>query len=153
MQTSRFIESIMQTKERIFHAVSFEILAAAIIVPVSAMLMEKSTTDMLVVSIGISLCAVTWNYIYNIWFDKLLGCDRVTRNLSTRIIHAMCFEGGLLVVTLPMVSWYLSLNLIDTLMLEGGVLVFFFVYTGVFNWAYDIYQPYQRWFGKTLGIS
>ncbi|KVX00704.1 PACE efflux transporter [Shewanella frigidimarina] len=139
----------MQTKERIFHAVSFEILAAAIIVPVSAMLMEKSTIDMLVVSIGISLCAVTWNYIYNIWFDKLLGSDRVTRTLSTRIVHAMCFEGGLLVVTLPAVSWYLSLNLIDTLMLEGGVLVFFFVYTGVFNWLYDNYQPYQRWFGKT----
>jgi len=138
----------MQTKERIFHAVSFEILAAAIIVPVSAMLMEKSTIDMLVVSIGISLCAVTWNYIYNIWFDRLLGSDRVKRNLSTRIVHAMCFEGGLLVVTLPMVSWYLSLNLIDTLMLEGGVLVFFFVYTGVFNWAYDIYQPYKKWFGK-----
>ncbi|MGX9460290.1 chlorhexidine efflux transporter [Shewanella sp. A14] len=38
MQTSLFIESIMQTKERIFHAVSFEILATAIIVPVSAML-------------------------------------------------------------------------------------------------------------------
>ncbi|WP_350431005.1 PACE efflux transporter [Shewanella sp. H8] len=140
----------MQTKERIFHAVSFEILAAAIIVPVSAMLMDKSATDMLVVSIGISLCAVTWNYIYNIWFDKLLGSDRVTRKLPTRIVHAMCFEGGLLVVTLPMVSWYLSLNLIDTLMLEGGVLVFFLIYTGVFNWLYDVYQPYQRWFGKTV---
>ena len=143
----------MQRKERIFHAVSFEILATVIIVPVSAMLMEKSTTDMLVVSIGISLCAVIWNYIYNIGFDKLLGSDRVTRNLPTRIVHAMCFEGGLLVVTLPIVSWYLSLNLIDTLMLEGGVLVFFLVYTCLFNWLYDVYQPYQRWFSKTLSIN
>ncbi|WP_372944052.1 PACE efflux transporter [Shewanella sp.] len=144
---------MMQTKERIFHAVSFEILAAAIIVPVSAVLMDKSTTDMLVVSIGLSLLAVMWNYVYNIWFDKLLGSDRINRTLSMRIVHATGFEGGLLVVTLPLVSWYLSLNLIDTLMLEGGVLLFFFVYTGVFNWAYDNYQPYQRWFGKTLGIS
>ncbi|MCT8986324.1 PACE efflux transporter [Shewanella phaeophyticola] len=123
----------MQRKERIFHAVSFEVLAAAIIVPVSAILMQKSTTDMLVVSIGLSFLAVMWNYVYNIWFDKLLGSDRINRTLAMRIVHATGFEGGLLVVTLPMVSWYLSLNLIDTMMLEGGVLLFFFVYTGVFN--------------------
>ncbi|MCL1113088.1 PACE efflux transporter [Shewanella basaltis] len=140
----------MLRKERIFHAVFFEILAVAIIVPVSAVLMEKSTTDMLIVSIGLSLFAVMWNYIYNSWFDKLLGSDRINRTLSIRIVHAMCFEGGMLVATLPAVSWYLSLTLIDTMMLEGGVLVFFFVYTAAFNWVYDVYQPYQRWFGNAV---
>jgi len=53
-----------------------------------------------------------------------------------------------LLVTIPLVSWYLSLSLIDTLILEAGVLIFILIYTAVFNWLYDIYQPYQKWFAN-----
>jgi len=63
-------------------------------------------------------------------------------------VHALCFEGGMLLVTIPLVSWYLSLSLIDTLILEAGVLIFILIYTAVFNWLYDIYQPYQKWFAN-----
>ncbi|MBB1382342.1 hypothetical protein H5071_10370, partial [Shewanella sp. SR41-2] len=65
-----------------------------------------------------------------------------------RVVHALGFEGGMLFFTIPLVSWYLSLSLIDTLILEAGVLGFILVYTAVFNWLYDVYQPYQKWFAN-----
>ncbi|MGI1998973.1 PACE efflux transporter [Shewanella frigidimarina] len=138
----------MQRRERVFHAVSFEVIALAFIVPVSAMLVEKNSTDMLIVSICLSLFAVFWNYVYNILFDKLNGSDRVERKIGIRVVHALGFEGGMLFFTIPLVSWYLSLSLIDTLVLEAGVLGFILVYTAVFNWLYDVYQPYQKWFSN-----
>ena len=138
----------MQRRERVFHAVSFEVIALAFIVPVSAMLVEQNSTDMLIVSICLSLFAVFWNYVYNILFDKLNGSDRVERKIGIRVVHALGFEGGMLFLTIPLVSWYLSLSLIDTLILEAGVLGFILVYTAVFNWLYDVYQPYQKWFAN-----
>tara|TARA_R110000796_G_scaffold248152_1_gene374659 strand:- start:2100 stop:2525 length:426 start_codon:yes stop_codon:yes gene_type:complete len=138
----------MQRRERVFHAVSFEVIALAFIVPVSAMLVEKNSTDMLIVSICLSLFAVFWNYVYNILFDKLNGSDRVERKIGIRVVHALGFEGGMLFFTIPLVSWYLSLSFIDTLILEAGVLGFILVYTAVFNWLYDVYQPYQKWFAN-----
>ncbi|PKI07098.1 hypothetical protein CXF78_07145, partial [Shewanella sp. 11B5] len=98
----------MQRRERVFHAVSFEVIALAFIVPVSAMLVEKNSTDMLIVSICLSLFAVLWNYVYNILFDKLNGSDRVERKIGIRVVHALGFEGGMLFFTIPLVSWYLS---------------------------------------------
>ncbi|MEM5503580.1 PACE efflux transporter [Shewanella frigidimarina] len=138
----------MQRRERVFHAVSFEVIALAFIVPVSAMLVEQNSTDMLIVSICLSLFAVFWNYVYNILFDKLNGSDRVERKIGIRVVHALGFEGGMLFFTIPLVSWYLSLSLINTLILEAGVLGFILVYTAVFNWLYDVYQPYQKWFAN-----
>ncbi|MBB1382358.1 hypothetical protein H5071_10450, partial [Shewanella sp. SR41-2] len=77
----------MQRRERVFHAVSFEVIALAFIVPVSAMLVEQNSTDMLIVSICLSLFAVFWNYVYNILFDKLNGSDRVERKIGIRVVH------------------------------------------------------------------
>ncbi|MBB1437788.1 PACE efflux transporter [Shewanella sp. SG41-4] len=136
----------MQRRERVFHAVSFELIAMAIMVPASAILIEKNPVDMLLVSIGLTLFAVLWNYVYNLQFDKWVGPNRVDRKIGMRILHTLGFEGGMLLVTIPAVSWYLSLSLLDTLVLEAGVLSFILIYTGVFNWLYDVYQPYQKWF-------
>lgn len=138
----------MQNRERLFHAVSFELIALAFIVPVSALLVEKDTTDMLLVSAGMTLVAVFWNYVYNLLFDKFIGSNRMERKIGIRVVHALGFEIGMLVFTIPLVSWYLSLSFIDTLILEAGMLSFILIYTGVFNWLYDVYQPYQKYFGK-----
>jgi len=138
----------MQNRERLFHAVSFELIALAFIVPVSALLVEKDTTDMLLVSAGITLFAVFWNYVYNLLFDKFIGSNRMERKIGIRVVHALGFEIGMLVFTIPLVSWYLSLSFIDTLILEAGMLSFILIYTGVFIWLYDVYQPYQKYFGK-----
>lgn len=136
----------MKTIERIFQAILFEVLALAIAIPLMVVMGDIDAMKMTTVGIGLSLFAMIWNYIYNIIFDSLMGFDRLERTLVLRILHATCFELGMLIVTLPLMAWYLGITWLAAALLELGFLVFIFIYTIVFNWLYDRYQPYKKMF-------
>ncbi|CAH8214925.1 Membrane protein [Vibrio aestuarianus] len=135
----------MSSKERIFHAVVFELIALAILIPISALITGQGSGDLAVVGAGLSLLAVVWNYQYNILFDRLFGSDRASRSAKIRLLHTTGFEGGLVFVSIPAIAWFLDITLWQALILDIGFLVFFFVYTMVFNWCYDKWQPYELW--------
>lgn len=138
----------MQTKERIFHAITFEALALAIIIPSAAVITGKATGSLAIVGIGLSLFTVVWNYFYNIGFDRWFGHDRVNRSLKLRVGHTFGFEGGLIFLTVPTIAWFLQISIGAALMLEAGFLVFFFFYATGFNWCYDRLQPYKWMFAN-----
>lgn len=140
----------MSTLERIFQAVMFELIALAIIVPSTVVIAGMEAGKMGVVGIGLSLFAMVWNYVYNIGFDKLTGDKRSTRSLMVRIIHACGFELSMIVITLPILAWYLSISWLEVFMLEAGFLVFILIYTYIFNLLYDKYQPYRKWFKPSV---
>jgi len=135
----------MNTLERIFQAVMFEIIALAIVIPSTVLFAGFEAGKMSIVGIGLSLFAMCWNYIYNIIFDKLAGHNRLERTLITRITHACGFELGMVVITLPVIAWYLNVSWFTAIMLEASFLVFILIYTYVFNVLYDKYQPYKKW--------
>ncbi|MGR5205405.1 PACE efflux transporter [Vibrio sp. PNB22_8_1] len=134
----------MARNERIFHAVLFELIALAIIVPVTSLITGKGSSDLAMVGIGLSLYTVVWNYIYNVYFDKWFGSNREERSLAMRIGHTIGFEGGLIFITIPVIAWFLKITLLQALALEAGFLIFFLFYTTGFNWAYDKLQPYGK---------
>tara|TARA_R110002153_G_scaffold68547_8_gene182035 strand:+ start:15808 stop:16239 length:432 start_codon:yes stop_codon:yes gene_type:complete len=136
----------MRAMERIFHAVFFEVTTLAIVVPVTTLIAGFETKKMLIVGIGLSMLAMFWNYIYNIGFDKLVGPHRIERGLKVRVAHAVGFESGMIVIALPVLAWYLNISWLAAVTLEAGFLVFILIYTLVFNWLYDRYQPYKKWF-------
>lgn len=127
----------MKTKERVFHAIIFELIALAILIPAAAMFSNKDASSLMVVGVGLSLYAVVWNYFYNIWFDKQFGSERATRSLLLRIGHTAGFEFGIIFITVPMIAWFLSISLGAALLMEAAFLIFFFFYAIVFNWCYD----------------
>ncbi|ETX12377.1 membrane protein [Marinomonas ushuaiensis DSM 15871] len=138
----------MKTVERIFQAVLFEVTVLSIIIPSSVIIGGFDTGKMTIVAVAISLFAMLWNYIYNLIFDKLMGFNRLERGLVLRVSHAVGFELGMAAITLPVMAWYLGITLLAAAILEAAFLIFILVYTLVFNWAYDRYQPYQVWFSK-----
>ncbi|MDE1313937.1 PACE efflux transporter [Vibrio aestuarianus] len=135
----------MSAKERIFHAVVFELTALAILIPLSTLITGQGSGDLAMVGAGLSLLAVVWNYQYNILFDRLFGSDRSGRSAKMRLLHTTGFEGGLVFVSIPAIAWVLEITLWQALILDIGFLVFFFIYTMVFNWCYDKWQPYKLW--------
>ncbi|KOO05562.1 PACE efflux transporter [Vibrio nereis] len=139
----------MTSKERVFHAVLFEAIALAIVIPVSAIVTGKGASDIALVGVGLSLFTVFWNYYYNMMFDRLFGQDRVQRSLQKRIAHTLGFEGGLIFITVPVIAWFLGISLMNAMLLEAGFLAFFFFYALAFNWWFDKYQPYKL----VLGIE
>ncbi|MFT6507732.1 MAG: putative membrane protein [Colwellia polaris] len=138
----------MKTIERVFQAVFFEVCMLVIMVPLSAIITGFSAGKMITVSIALSIFAMLWNYIYNIIFDKLMGGNRIDRSVVVRGIHASGFEFGMVIITLPVLAWYLKISWLAAITLEAGFLIFILLYTFIFNWLYDRYQPYKRWFSK-----
>ena len=137
----------MKNRERVFHAVSFEIILLAIFIPMSALVTQKPSGDLAIIGVSLSLLAVAWNYVYNIGFDKLFGAERIQRGMKLRVLHAVCFETGMVVLGVPLIAWMLQISLLAAVILEAGFLVFILIYTLLFNWLYDHYQPYKNWFG------
>ncbi|HDM8225347.1 TPA: PACE efflux transporter [Vibrio campbellii] len=134
----------MTRNERIFHAVLFEMIALAIIIPAASLITGKGSSDLAVVGIGLSLYTVVWNYIYNLYFDKWFGSNREDRSLAMRIGHTLAFEGGLIFLSIPVIAWFLQITLLQALALEAGFLIFFLFYATGFNWAYDKIQPFGK---------
>lgn len=138
----------MKTVERIFQAILFEVTVLAIIIPSSVIIGGFNAGKMTIVAVAISLFAMLWNYIYNLIFDKLMGFNRLERGLVLRVSHAVGFEMGMVIITLPVMAWYLEITLLAAAILEAAFLIFILIYTLVFNWIYDRYQPYRKWFNK-----
>ncbi|WP_299490379.1 PACE efflux transporter [uncultured Shewanella sp.] len=124
-------------ESRVFHAVLFECIALLILIPASYLFTDEGGTRMSSVIVGLSTFAVIWNYIYNHIFDWKFGDDRLSRKLPLRILHSCGFEIGLIVLTLPVVAFVLSISLMSAFLLEAAFFVFFFIYSIIFNWLYD----------------
>jgi len=41
-----------------------------------------------------------------------------------RLLHTLGFEGGLIFITIPVISWFLSISILQALLLEAGFLLF-----------------------------
>lgn len=123
--------------ERFFHALSFEVLAISISAPLGAWLLNYSLAHMGLLTLMISLVAMTWNMVYNALFDQAQRNFGFQRNLLVRAIHSVLFEIGLVLFIVPLAAWWLSIGLWEALALEIGIALFFLPYTFVFNWTYD----------------
>ncbi|MBO9645842.1 MAG: PACE efflux transporter [Pseudacidovorax sp.] len=89
-------------------------------------------------SVAASVIAVCWNLIFNSLFELWESRQAVKgRNVARRVAHAIGFEGGLVVILVPLVAWWLDVSLWAALLMDLGLVIFFLVYTFVFNWVFD----------------
>ncbi|QLF68073.1 PACE efflux transporter [Peteryoungia desertarenae] len=133
--------------DRIRHALSFELIGLAMITPLGAWVFSKPLLDIGVVGIGAATLATAWNYLYNLGFDHLMQRFRGTtlKSLKLRIIHAILFELGLLMVLMPFIAWYLEISLWEAFIMDVAFALFYLVYAFVFNWSYDRIFPLPEW--------
>lgn len=131
---------------RIIHMLGFEILGIIIFTPVAMLILNESIFNMGVIAVVISVIAMLWNFVYNYIFDLVessLNGHRATRKILVRLLHALLFEVGLLVVTVPLVAYWLSISLLAALLIDIGFVIFYLVYAFVYNYLFDkIYFNY-----------
>jgi len=85
-----------------------------------------------------SAIAVVWNLGFNTLFEAWEARQTVRgRSVWRRVAHAIGFEGGLAAILVPVFAWWLGVNLWEALLFDAALLVFFLVYTFVFNWGFD----------------
>lgn len=131
------------TKDRIRHATSFEIIALFIVTPLGAWAFGMPLHDIGVVAVVSATIATAWNYVYNLMFDHaMLRIAKGTHKTpAIRVVHALLFEAGLLIVLLPFISIYLGISLMEAFLMDASFAIFFVIYAFVFNWSYDLIFP------------
>jgi len=135
------------TRDRIRHAISFEVIGLAIVTPLAAWAFDKPLHDIGIVGFVSATLATGWNYLYNLMFDHAMQRIRGSTLKTTpiRLLHTVMFEAGLLVVLLPFIAWYLSIGLWEAFLMDVSFAIFYMVYAFVFNWAYDRLFPLPEW--------
>ncbi len=95
-----------KTWDRIRHAVGFEVVGLLIFAPLASWAFGYELHEMGVIGAVASLIATGWNYLYNVLFDKgmLRFTGQLRKSVRVRVLHAVLFELGLLVVFLPSVA-------------------------------------------------
>ncbi|AAZ18481.1 conserved hypothetical protein [Psychrobacter arcticus 273-4] len=131
------------TKDRIRHTLGFEIIGLIILAPLASLVFGYELQTMGVIAIAASTIATVWNYFYNLLFDhamlKLHG--EVHKTMLIRVFHALIFEGGLLLLFMPMIAWYLGISLWEAFIMDIAMACFYVVYAFVYNLAYDKVYP------------
>ncbi|TIX90238.1 PACE efflux transporter [Rhizobium sp. P44RR-XXIV] len=130
-------------KDRVRHAVMFELIGLAIFTPGAALLFEQPLEHMGIVGIISATAATVWNFVFNIGFDRAMMHLRgsVQKTIPIRIAHTALFEAGLIVVLIPFIAWYLGISLMTALAMDIAIVAFYLVYAFFFNIAYDRVFP------------
>src|SRR5689334_18814974 len=85
----------------------------------------------------VSLMAMSWNMLFNALFDRAQRRMGFERTLAARAVHAVLFEIGLIIAVVPLAAWWLDIGLWEAFVLDIALVLFFLPYTFCFNWAYD----------------
>ncbi|BCL74344.1 membrane protein [Jeongeupia sp. HS-3] len=129
--------------DRIRHSLLFEIFGVLLVIPYGYLLFDLGPKEMGVIGVVSALIATLWNYAFNLGFDKVMLRRRghTRKTIRLRVLHALLFEGGLVVVLLPLMAFYLGISLMQALVMDIAFVVFYLVYAFIYNWLYDTVFP------------
>lgn len=123
--------------ERIFHSVTFEVIATAIMAPTAAFIMGTTITQMGALTIMFATVAMLCNLVFNYLFDLAQRRMGFTRTAKVRLLHAVLFEISLIGFLVPIAAWWLSIGLFEAFVLDIGFTLFFLPYAFIYNYSYD----------------
>ncbi len=125
-------------RRKIIYAVSFETLGT-LLASVALMLMSDSDAgSSLALSALTATIALSWSFVFNTGFEAWEARQPIRgRSLKRRTAHALLFEGGLVLICIPVMAWWLGVGYLEALVYEAGLIALFIVYTYVFTWGFD----------------
>ncbi len=123
---------------KVVQAILYETIAICFLSPVLALIYDESVAYSGALSMMLSASALLWNMLYNAGFEwwEARQLQR-NRTLMRRLIHSLGFEGGLAILLLPLIAWWLEISWMAALLTNLGLFVFFFFYALVFQWGFD----------------
>lgn len=125
-------------QRKIVHATLYELIAIVVVTVAMTWLSDKGSAHAGGLALSTSVVALLWNMVFNTFFEawERRQASR-ERTIGRRIAHAIGFEGGLVILTVPLFAWWLDMSWWQALMADLGLVVFFLGYTFCFNWLFD----------------
>lgn len=125
-------------KRRILQAVLYEMFAIAFVGPVLSIVFDEPPTSAIGLAVVLSSIALGWNYVFNAIFERWEARQSVRgRSFTRRLLHGIGFEGGLVVILVPVMALWLKTSALEAFLANLALLAFFFVYAIGFTWAFD----------------
>ncbi|AYO56306.1 MULTISPECIES: chlorhexidine efflux PACE transporter AceI [Acinetobacter] len=128
------------SKRRIVHALSYEIILLVIIAIALSFIFEVPMEVTGTLGIAMAVTSVVWNMVFNHFFEKYEQRKKLQRTIRVRILHAIGFEGGLMLATIPMVAYAMDMTILQAILLDLGMTSCILVYTFIFQWCYDLVE-------------
>lgn len=123
----------------------FELGGLILITPPFVWASGVPVVDSLLLMAVMAGMAAAWNAAYNTSFDwiegRLTGRTADHRPWPLRIAHAIGFEGGLLLMTLPVIVVMTGMDWLTALLADVGLALAYMVYAFIFNLGYDRLFP------------
>ncbi|SSV41480.1 Transmembrane pair [Acinetobacter nosocomialis] len=125
-------------KRRIVYVSSYEIIGMVISSVGLALLAGDSVEHTGPLSVMITTIAVTWNFIYNILYEKWEARQKnKSRTVKRRIAHAIGFQITLVMFLIPLIAWWMDISLVAAFWLDVAFIIIIPIYTFIFNWTFD----------------
>ena len=132
MSFNALIPGLHGLRRRVVYVTVYEIIAIAVATWGLASVTGQGAAHSVVISAASSAIAVAWNLVFNTLFERWEARQSVRgRSVARRVAHAIGFEGGLVLFLVPLFAWWFDIGLWQALVM------FFLVYTFVFNWCFD----------------
>ena len=123
---------------RVLQAVLYEIFAIAFVGPVLSFAFDKPPLSTIGLAFVLSSIALGWNYLFNTFFERWESRQSLRgRSFARRLMHGIGFEGGLVLILVPVMALWLNISPLSAFLANLGLLAFFFVYAIGFTWAFD----------------
>ncbi|MBE2274716.1 MAG: PACE efflux transporter [Rhodobacteraceae bacterium] len=125
-------------QRRVLYAVLFESIGIVITTLGLLLFSDSDAATATGAAVGSMLLALLYSYLYN-WIFEAWEARQPTRgrDLKRRLIHGAGYEAGLVLVLVPFLAWWMGIGLIEALIYDAGLIIFFAVYAVVFTWAFD----------------
>ncbi|ENW17344.1 chlorhexidine efflux PACE transporter AceI [Acinetobacter haemolyticus] len=125
------------SKRRLIHAIVYEVILLVIIAIALSFIFDMPMEVTGTLGVFMAVVSVIWNMIFNNYFEKIEHKYNWERTVPVRILHAVGFEGGLLVATVPMIAYMMNMTIVEAFILDIGLTLCILVYTFIFQWCYD----------------
>ena len=123
---------------RVVHALLFEAIGVVLVSLGLTLFSGHAVVDTGLFAVASSLVAMAWNYVFNTLFERWEARQTVRgRGVLRRAVHAVGFELGLTVLLVPLLAWWLDLSLLEALLYDLTLVLFFVVYSYLFNLGFD----------------
>lgn len=132
-------------KDRLRQIALFEAGGLLLITPPFSWASGVSVVDSVGLLAILALIAALWNGAFNTAFDwvegRLTGRTADQRPWPRRVVHALGFESGLVLISLPVVVGWTGMGWGEAFMADLGLALAYALYAFIFNLGYDRLYP------------
>jgi uncharacterized membrane protein len=132
------LQTMQGPLRKVVHATLFEAIAIVVVAAFMLLVTDHSLASATGLSVATSVVAMLWNMAFNSLFERWEQRQpSKARTVRRRAAHALFYEGGLVLMTVPMIAWWMDMGWWQALAADLVLVAFFLVYTFVFNWVFD----------------